>query len=71
MPPFKPKLRHLLALLYLAATSAMAGNAVIGFVKTVDTNASVVIAGQAVAAHPVTVMDSFSNFAIQAGLHYF
>lgn len=52
MQPSKPKLRHLLALLYLAATSAMAEDAVIGFVKTVDANASVLIAGQAVAARP-------------------
>ncbi|MGV8805864.1 MAG: FecR family protein [Polaromonas sp.] len=52
MQIFKPKLRHLIALLCLAATSAMAQDKVIGFIKTVDANASVVIAGQAVPARP-------------------
>ncbi len=47
-----PKLRHLLALLYLSTTSVMADDAVIGFVKTVSANASVVTAGEAMPAYP-------------------
>lgn len=52
MQILKPKLRHLLALFCLAASSVMAQDSVIGFVKTVDANASVVTAGQAIAAQP-------------------
>lgn len=48
----KPKLRHLLALSCLVATSVMAQDNVIGFVKTVHANASVVTSGQPVAAQP-------------------
>ena len=48
----KPKPYHLLAVLCLAATSVMAQDKVIGFIKTVDANASVMVAGQAVAAQP-------------------
>ena len=51
-PKPKPKPRHLLAVLCLAATSVMAQDKVIGFIKTVDANASVVLEGQAVAAQP-------------------
>ena len=49
---FKPKPYHLLALLCLATTSVMAQDKVIGFIKTVDANASVVLAGQSVPAQP-------------------
>ena len=52
MQILKPKLRHLLAWLCLAASSVMAQDNVVGFVKTVGANASVVTADQAVAAQP-------------------
>ena len=52
-----PKPYHLLVLLCLSTTSVMAQDKVIGFIKTVDSNASVMLAGQAVAAQPGMILE--------------